>query len=414
LESTSKALADRILAAIIEHRDWPRDDLHELVQQALDRRAGTELEASRILFRDLVEKACDLFDPDATRVYAEIFSGVVAQALPGYSARNLVERYGRVRGIRRYQGDPKRVCVLSRVTLGADVVITSQMLEAATQRFPHAEILFLGPAKNLELFAADARIRPIEACYARSGSLRHRLAASESIRELIDEQETLVIDPDSRLTQLGIIPVCGEDHYLFFESRAYGDDSQQPLAALTADWIRRTLDVTSVQPFLKPVKCAASAAITISLGVGENMEKLATPQLEYQVVEKLVALGHEVLIDRGAGGEESNRVDSLLAALGHPPNLHLHQGSFAAFASYIMQSRLYFGYDSAGQHVAASSRIPLVTVFGGYAAERTFERWRPTGEGPIHVVKVDERSTHDAVERALTAITSAAEEAGLS
>lgn len=412
--STSKALADRILAAVLEHRNWPRGDLRELVRRALDQETGTDLEASRILFREVVEKSCDLFDPKATRAYAAIFSEVVAQALPDYSSADLVERYRRIRKIWRYQGEPKRVCVLSRVTLGADVVVTSQMLQAAAQRFPRAEILFLGPVKNLELFAADARVRPIEARYARSGALRDRLAASESVRELVDEEGTLVIDPDSRLTQLGIIPVCAEDQYLFFESRGYREDSQQPLAALTADWIRRTLDVTSVQPYLKPVTRAASVVITISLGVGENMEKLATPELEYQTVEKLVGLGHEVLIDRGAGGEESKRVDRLVADLGHPSNLHVHEGSFAAFANYIMQSRLYFGYDSAGQHVAASCGIPLVTVFAGYASERTFERWRPTGDGPVYVVKVEDRSADDAVARALTAITSAAEEAGLS
>ena len=32
----------------------------------------------------------------------------------------------------------------------------------------------------------------------------------------------MVIDPDSRLTQLGLIPVCDDSRYFFFESRAFG------------------------------------------------------------------------------------------------------------------------------------------------------------------------------------------------
>jgi ADP-heptose:LPS heptosyltransferase len=79
-----------------------------------------------------------------------------------------------------------------------------------------------------------------------------------------------------------------------------------------------------------------------------------------------------------------------------------------------MRSRLYFGYDSAGQHVAAAAGVPLVTVFAGYASERTLERWLPTGAGPIHVVKIAQRNETDAVARTLQAITSAAAEAGLS
>ena len=50
------------------------------------------------------------------------------------------------------------IFVLSRVTLGADVAVTSVLLDAAKRRFPHAEIVFVGPRKNYELFAADPRI----------------------------------------------------------------------------------------------------------------------------------------------------------------------------------------------------------------------------------------------------------------
>ena len=49
-------------------------------------------------------------------------------------------------------------------------------------------------------------------------SLRDRLQASASLWL----EDGIVIDPDSRLTQLGLISVCDEDRYFFFESRSYG------------------------------------------------------------------------------------------------------------------------------------------------------------------------------------------------
>jgi hypothetical protein len=404
---TDEELAARISTAIINTHDWPHDALDELIA-----RAATTEAASRVFFRSVVEKICDLFDPDATRAYAELFAHVIAQVLPGYSSHALLERYSRIRQTRPYRGEPRRVCVLSRVTLGADVVVASMMLQAAKLRFPRAEIFFVGPAKNAELFEADARIQPMTISYSRSAALLDRLRASEATREILAGEDTLVIDPDSRLTQLGIMPVADEDRYLFFESRAYGRTSSQPLSVLTADWIEQTLAICGVRPYLSPRELPTKPAdITVSLGVGENIEKLAGDELERQAVEQLVALGRSVLIDAGAGGEETQRVEHLVRVLGSPHNLHLHHGTFASFAGHITRSRLYFGYDSAGQHVAAASAVPMVTVFAGYACERTFERWYPTGPGPIHVVK---GNTADALARTLAALTSAAAEAGLS
>jgi ADP-heptose:LPS heptosyltransferase len=405
--ATDRELAARIAAAIVETYTWPRDAVDELIARAV-----SSEDSSRVFFRGVVEKICDLFDPDATRVYADLFAYVVARVLPGYSHRALLERYRRIRGVRPYSDAPTRVCVLSRVTLGADIVVTSMMLEAAKRRFPNAEICFVGPAKNAALFEADTRVHGLPTNYGRSAALVDRLRASESVGKLLEGKGTLVIDPDSRLTQLGIIPVADESRYRFFESRAYGGNSTLPLTALTAAWIEQVFGISNVRPYLKPVASSdAAPAVTISLGVGENLEKRAGDELERKAVEKLVSLEQPVVIDAGGGGEETERVEQLVRALGSPRHLHIHHGSFASFAARIMQSRLYFGYDSAGQHVAAASGVPLVTLFAGYASERTFERWHPTGSGPIHVSKAGEPG---ALAGTLAAITLAAAEAGLS
>ena len=96
--------------------------------------------------------------------------------------------------------------MLSRVTLGADVAVTSVLLAAAKQAFPNAEIVFAGPRKNFELFAADPRLTHAAVEYRR-GSLRERLAVWDDLKALAAAPDCLVLDPDSRLTQLGLLPI---------------------------------------------------------------------------------------------------------------------------------------------------------------------------------------------------------------
>jgi ADP-heptose:LPS heptosyltransferase len=108
------------------------------------------------------------------------------------------------------------------------------------------------------------------------------------------------------------------------------------------------------------------------------------------------------LIDKGFGDEEALRAERLAARF---PAVRTFQGPFAAFAAMISRSRLYVGYDSAGQHAAAAAGTPLVSVFAGFPCPRMFERWRPTGRGPIEVVRVDRPDDPDEVlERTLAAV----------
>jgi ADP-heptose:LPS heptosyltransferase len=277
-------------------------------------------------------------------------------------------------------------------------------MSAARQRFPDAEISFVGPEKNAALFAADSQVVPLPVTYGRSSLLRERLSAALELKTLVDEPGTLVLDPDSRLTQLGLIPICDDARYYFFESRGFGGELDGRLSDLSAEWVREVFDVPGVRPYLAPVKQERVADIAVSFGVGENVSKRIDDGFERQVLEHLVRLGWPLVIDRGAGGEEAERVTALVKALGDPATIHLHDGSYASFASHILQSKLYVGYDSAGQHVACAGSVPLVSIFAGYASERMFERWRPSGPHS-HVICVDDAGRCSALSRALAAIS---------
>jgi ADP-heptose:LPS heptosyltransferase len=398
-------LAQEILDACLRDGTWPARTLDDLIERALDEDdAFAATAATRALFGIVIEKLGDLFDPALCDVYSRLFAHVISRALPEYDARDLLVRYNRVRQVRRFPGGQvKRVFVLSRVTLGADVAVTSVVLAAAKVRFPDAEICLVGPAKNAELFGADPRISPISIMYGRSSLLRDRLLAAAELRIAVDELGSIVIDPDSRLTQLGLLPVCDDSRYYFFESRAYGGELQASLPQLTAAWLGEVFDIEHSRAYVAPQKQDKMAAITVSWGVGENANKRVDDQFEYDILAVLLKRGCPVLLDRGAGGEEAVRVDNLVRRLGSPDHLHVHDGSYASFASHILQSRLYVGYDSAGQHVAAAGRVPLVSIFNGYACERMLSRWRPDMDS-ARVITVDETDRSTVLAQTLRAI----------
>ena len=363
------------------------------------------------LFRIVVEGLADRFKPELCDRYARLFSEVIAEVLPEYGAAALRERYWRVRVPRVCTSEPERVYVLSRVTLGADIAVTSVLLAATKQRFPRAEIVFVGSAKNAELWAGDGRIRHLSAPYPRTGSLRDRLEVGLILRGMIGEPASLVLDPDSRLTQLGLLPVCEEERYFFFESRGYGGHGAEALPEIARRWCEVVLGVGEVAPYLAlPDQLAGhgpapqfaaqkwpAPLITVNFGVGENLAKRMGGAFEAGLLREI---GGTILVDCGVGGEEARRVEQ--AILGTPAETW--SGSFAGFVSQIARSSLYVGYDSAGQHAAAALGIPLVTIFAGHVSQRMFERWKPTGRGPIEVVNAEGLSEEEALRQTAAAI----------
>ncbi|HUS06799.1 MAG TPA: glycosyltransferase family 9 protein [Bryobacteraceae bacterium] len=388
--TSSNDLALELLDYCLHRKRWPDELLHSLLRNAL---VHDPLRASRALFRIVVERLGDLFEPDLCTIYAELFSEVIAFVDPRLNAGELLDRYNRVRRPRRVEGNPERVFVLSRVTLGADVAVTSVVLDGIKRRFPAARVCFVGPRKNWELFAADRRVEHVPLDYGRQGTLGGRLATWTELRDLVSEPGSVVIDPDSRLTQLGLLPVCDEENYYFFESRGYGGESSKSLSELTSEWVRETMGIPDARAWIAPLPMSRGYDIAVSLGVGDNPEKRVADPFEASL---MAALQGSIVVDKGAGGEETVRVERAMTHARAP--IEAWQGEYAPFASLIRNSRLYIGYDSAGQHVAAACGVPLISIFAGYVSQRMFERWRPTGSGPIRVLQVTDGSPAKALD----------------
>jgi len=382
LRSTSET-AGRLLCCLLRGEPWPHDWLAELIDQD-----------SPALFSVVAEGLSDRFEPRLVEAYTQIFAEAIAAVRPEHRPAGLVERYRRVRRPHRFEGEARTVFVLSRVTLGAEVAITSVILDAVKRRSPAARIVLVGLRKCWELFAADPRIEHLAVRY--DGGLRDRIAVSPPL----SEPESIVIDPDSRISQLGLLPVGSEENYYLFESRAYGGDGSESLGALTRRWVAETFGIEDARSYIAPAETPnlPAGGIAVSFGVGGNAAKRIADPFEARLLAALAARGLPLIVDAGAGGEEAERVERAIEASG--AHVEVWRGSFAGFASIIKRSRLYVGYDSAGQHVAAACGVPLVTVFEGAPCPRFEQRWRPFSAGPVEVV----RAGDDVLARAIEAV----------
>lgn len=102
--------AGELLACCLNGRPWRGEHLDRLVQP----------DGNQALFRIVVERLGDLFEPRLCDVYAQLFSQVLARVIPSVHPKQLLDRYQRIRRPRRFDRDPaaiRDVFVLSRVTL---------------------------------------------------------------------------------------------------------------------------------------------------------------------------------------------------------------------------------------------------------------------------------------------------------
>ena len=423
-------------------------------------RAGTDA-----LFRDLVEALGDRFEPRLCDSYIELFSRVIdfCRRLPrgadldrrlrAFGLDNcqaLLDRANRVRRPKPFDllraAGLRKILVLSRVTLGADIAVTSVVLAKLKRLAPHAEIKLVGGPKAAAFFASDARISSLPLDYPRGGTLLERLnawfaPADAAASEIANcgEGEFLIVDPDSRMTQLGLLPLTPNDAgYCFLETRSFGaatdfsrgegnrDAAGESLSRLTADRLEYLFGPTSepLYPYVslpeadrdlgrRVRRAAKGKTAAVNLGVGNNDAKRVDDVFERELIALLVTRGYRVLLDRGAGEDELKHMDRLEEFPGErglsvsrilpdrigAADVMTWEGSLSAFAGITAEADLYIGYDSAGGHLAAALGVPLITVFAGAPNARMRERWLPRGPARADVVAVEQGDRADAVLR---------------
>ncbi len=453
---TTERLASEFLTSFHREGVYLGDHISRLADFALSDDDVMAKAASRAIFTSLIERLADSFDPAAVTLYNQLFAQLIAQCR-AHSRGEAIDRelnffrlgsqqamITRAEYLRSSKSRAdlisrrvKLIVVLSRVTIGADVAITSVFIERLKQIFPDARIALAGGGNAMELFGGDARLSFHQLGYRRAGATLERLSnwidvlnCIRSLTEGLDRDEYLIADPDSRLTQLGLLPVAKDDRYLFFPSREYRHSSSLPLAELASIWLddifgpsAPTLPRVSLNP--QDIAAGREVAkrlrqnnsrpvVTINFGVGENAAKRIGNVFEKSLVAELIGGSAIVILDRGVGEEEIRRADAVVNnVIKMKPDIRVIEideenlkrsldsnrmtevdlvvwrGRIGMLAALIGQSDLYVGYDSAGQHIAAAMGVPTIDVMAGYTSPRMIERWRPTGPSDVCVISVD-------------------------
>ena len=390
--------------------------------------------ATTAIFAEIVEPWADSFLPAACTQYLHFMSEVLYApgstvsddlAELGYpTPESLRSRYRRLitSGAPGFTFDEderdevERVIFLSRVTLGADIAVVGTVLGCARFAFPNAELVLLGPRKNIRLLAAGyQRVKRVELAYNRGWSLKQRLSAWPRVRaklkaltEDLPPNRYLVVDPDSRFSQLGLLPVASDDHYCFWESRSEDVDDPIPIGIYAGVWSKFLWgmwewkeesypwvhmdwrDGRKLHMSLNRKRHIAA----VSFGCGGRESKRLGERFEDDVLETLRARGYRIIIDCGAGEEEEDLVKRRIRAFkgsvrpladsSWPPEdkladlMHCN-GTLLAFGSWVNGADLFIGYDSAAGHMAAALGVPVIDIFVGAQSELMRQRWTPSG-----------------------------------
>jgi ADP-heptose:LPS heptosyltransferase len=309
------------------------------------------------------------------------------------------------------------------------VAIISVIIQHLAKRFPEAEFVIFGGPKLVEIFGGNEGLRILEAPYPRRGTLADRFDCWRAIVNNITEEnkttgteDVILIDTDSRLSQLGVLPLVPDDRYLYFNSHTTEPEMDDSCMAEIANfWVNCVLggshfftprlwpDVNIQNEGKKIVELfrskGASWIVTVNLGVGGNQRKRVNREFEIRLVQKLCQEPDTVvLLDKGFGQEERNEFEAIAAAL-QSEGVHMAQMragdsvpevfshgvlgmecTIGQMAALIDASDEYIGYDSACQHIAAAQGIPTTTVFAGTNNPTFIRRWSAYGDKPCHVV----------------------------
>jgi ADP-heptose:LPS heptosyltransferase len=388
--------------------------------------------ACAAIFSQVVEVWNDRFEPAGRQRYQRYFGRIVHRAClrqPTLSAvlqedgladeKAFLARASAVAQTGAVVSAPKRILVPSRVTVGADVLLTSVLLQHLRQTWPQAQIILAGDAKLAGLFGGMDNLEIVPVSYQRRGPLSERLAAWLPLRQMvIDRQIEAVFNPDSRLDQLGLLPLGRQASYHLWQTLEPDPAHPKSLSEHLDSWCQTVLASASVTGgpiaprlfFDEKTKAiaarlhpalTATPTLAVKLDFGGNDLKGLPQEREVQILKEAQAKGWRLLLDRGFGAEELARNEVLTQALGLPfadvdldapgtqiPNTPLIRAtaSIAAWAAALSGCHKALAYDSAGHHLAAALDIPLVTIFTGHPHKNFPIAWQPRGRGQIDLV----------------------------
>jgi ADP-heptose:LPS heptosyltransferase len=460
IKRLSRQIAHSFMDSYLKDSHYEEDYIDLLCEMTtISRDPGLNSIAARALFSIIIESLCDEFEELQTETYNRVMTQVINfcrklsagkeldRSLSDFrihSRKDLLERIQTIRMEDRFLSrhrDIKKIMLLSRVTIGADVAVTSIIIQRLAELYPTAEMILIGGGKLNEIYGGNPRIRLQKAEYERNGGLLERLSNWQLVLNIIQQElttcpldNTILIDPDSRLSQLGVLPIIPPDQYYFFDSRSdVSFSGNMSMAQLTNAWLDKVTGVDNFRypgvwllpgPMQKAVGLydrlknnGARRVVVINFGVGGNPRKKVGRLLEQELLLSLLREPNTVIVlDKGLGDKELQYSNSLLDAVkqnGYPIedtvfatefNSNISSGviglqtRIGEIAAIIAKCDEYIGYDSACQHIAAALQTPCLTIFAGSNNMRFIRRWSAFGANSCQIVHVDTLSDPIAID----------------
>ena len=411
--------------------------------------------AAKALFGIIVESLCDDFEELQTKTYNRVMAQVISYCRNleiGKELDSCLKKFGinshqellqyveKVRNNNNKLDNSapiKKIILLSRVTIGADIAITSVIIQRVNKEFPNAQIIIIGPDKLKEIYSANTKITIKPVPYKRRGGLMERLKSWHLVLEYIQEEissssldNVVVLDPDSRLSQLGVLPLISLSNYYFFPSRSVNYfNSTMSMPEITNMWLDSIFKTKSFHYpnvwhlnknrekallFYKQLRQYNKyKIIMINFGVGGNPRKTLGQEFETKLLLTLLKEPNTIIIlDKGFGEQEEKYADELLEKVElykfsredidfsrinlynqeinfSNRNIIGIQSTIGEMSALISQSDEYIGYDSAGQHIAVATKIPCLTIFAGSNNTHFTRRWSAYGKNYSNIIHVD-------------------------
>ncbi|MDA3970601.1 MAG: hypothetical protein PF442_04565 [Desulfobulbaceae bacterium] len=390
-------------------------------------------QADRSLYQKIIIPLCDDFSTQGFHVVNLILAALIQQSATLIadesrqildneglqSAVHLIARLERIHSnaalSARHKNQVRKITLLSRVTVGADLAITSIIIQRLHNFFPDIPITLIGPDHLSELFNQPFLCHRLfdfnrdKPNYSRMGQWHKLKKMIDAEHSSLNNDEFLFIDPDTRLSQLGLLPLAPEESTRILPSRL-DQATECSLSAITNSWLDVVLGETAFtypaydSPTGPPLKANRTFTIAINFGVGNDLEKRISLQFEQELTLALIRLGRtRVILDSGKGANEVKQAKAIESYVHEQETRHdmqdsfiRIQGSIATLASHIKNADLFIGYDSCSGHIAAASDTPTIICFKGAPNPRFQVRWQPQNRsGLTSCLEVGQKQFND-------------------
>jgi len=300
---------------------------------------------------------------------------------------------------------PKRILVIRLDRLG-DVILSTPVLQALRQRFPHAFIAMMVRPACEEVIRGNSSLNEV-ILYDKDGahhSVQRSLRFARQIRRL-DFDTALVLHPSNRshwIPWLAGIPTrIGYDRkwgrLLTHRSPHRKQEGSKHEAAYTLEllaWFGMTPPpprpfvpthdraVRRMEALLAEASIRPTDPLVAIHPSASCVSKRWMPERFAQVGDRLVA-EQGVRICLVAGHDDVHFAEQVAQAMRQPPLNLAGRVSVGELAALLARCRLLISNDSGPVHVAAAVGTPVVDIFGRNQRGLSPMRWGPLGEGHV-------------------------------